>query len=93
MCIVIKACFTINPCACLYKKKSCMTRVIGGRCHEYIFVATNTCLSRQNTSFVAGGVLSRQKNACRDKTFVLYLFVATKKKKKEKNETCGSSRQ
>ena len=43
-----------------------------------MFVATNTCLSRQNTSFVETKVcLSRQKN-CHDKNILLQqIFVAT----------------
>ena len=60
--------------------------VIGGSCYKYHFccdkrfVATDTCLSRQNTSFVATKVcrdksfiakeLSRQNIFCRDRTFV-----------------------
>ena len=44
-------------------------------CRDKRFVATNTCLSRQNTSFVPTKVyLSRQTRVCCDK----YNFVATK---------------
>ena len=43
------------------------------------FVATNTCLSRQNTSFVATKVyLPRQNYVCREKLFFFFFFVATK---------------
>ena len=51
--------------------------ITGGSCHKYhfcrdkSFVATNTCLSRQNPSFAATKVsLSREKYFCRDKSFV-----------------------
>ena len=78
MCIVIKACFTINPCACLYKKKSCMTRVIGGRCHEYIFVATKHLFCR-GRCFVAAKVCLSQQNVC-------IIFVCRDKKRKKKKK-------
>ena len=66
-----------------------MRAIIGGSCHKYhfcrnkSFVATNTCLSRQYTSFVMTKYVCRdkhktrlllqQKSACYDK-----MFVATK---------------
>ena len=46
--------------------------VIGGWCHKYHLVATNMCLSRQNTSFVATKVCLLRQNFCRDKI----LFVS-----------------
>ena len=66
--------------------------MIGGSCHKYnfcrdkdVFVATNMCLSRQTLWVVLRQtrLLSRQKRAGLDKTFVaiklcLHTFVATK---------------
>ena len=39
-------------------------------CHKYIFVATNTYLSRQNTSFVTTKVRLPRQNFCCDKIFL-----------------------
>ena len=67
--------------------------IIGGNCHKYHFcrdkslVVTNTCLSRQSTSFVA----TKECLFCRDKhvfichdilLFFLQVFVATKKRRR-----------
>ena len=47
-----------NVCTDIGTKRSDVKYIIGGSCHKYHFclderfVATNTCLSRQNTSFV-----------------------------------------
>ena len=77
--------------------------IIGGSCHKshfcsdkYVFVATNMCFSRQNTSFVATKVsLQRQNYVCRDKTFVAtnicrdkHVFVTTNVLSRQK--TCLS---
>ena len=76
----------------------CYLLSLAGAATTIIFVATNTCLSRQSTPFVATKVcllwqkfcrvknmslLSRQAYFCRDK----YVFC------RDKNDTCGSSRQ
>ena len=78
---------------------------LAGAAATTIFVATSILFSRQKTCFVATNTyLSRQKQACRDKTFVAtkyvcrdkITFVATKDVFcvcRDKNDTCGSSRQ
>ena len=47
--------------------------ISGGSCHKYHF-CRDTCLSRQNTSFVATKVCLSRQNFCRNK----HIFVATK---------------
>ena len=71
---------------------------LAGTSTSIIFVATNTCLSRQNTSFVPTKVcLSRQNYVCRDKSFVaIKIFCRDKHVTKfcrDKNNTCGGCRQ
>ena len=60
---------------------------VAGDATSIIFVATNRCLSRQNTSFATKICLSRQTGVCQDKTRLLrqkyvcrdkHTFVATK---------------
>ena len=60
---------------------------LAGAATSIIFVATKTCLSRQNTSFVATKVCLSRQNFCRHKhvfvatysrQFFLYTFVGTK---------------
>ena len=58
--------------------------ITGGRCHKYDFCLDQSCLSRQNTSFVATKLCVATKYFCPDRTFVAtniyhdkHNFVAT----------------
>ena len=73
-----------------FTQNSC-TPIIGGSCHKYNFcrdksiVATITCLSRQDTSFVATKVCLPRKMFCRDKHVSIntaYIRNTHEKKKK-----------
>ena len=70
-----------NDCTLSRSQKRCSYNTIGGRCHKdhfcrdkHAFVETDTCLSRQNSSFAATKVSLSREKFCRDK----YVFVATK---------------
>ena len=82
-------------CAPFLPPPPALTRwsIIAGNCHKYHFcgdkqiVATNTCLSRQNMSFVATRVYLSRQNLCRDQNISSgqtsfcrdkHTFVATK---------------
>ena len=73
----------------------------GGSCHKYNFchnkrfVAINTCLSRQNTPFIATKVwlpLSKKK-ICRDKKKSLQTNICSDKRPvcRDKNDTCDTA--
>ena len=54
----------------LHVSVNCESCILAGVATSIIFVRTNICLSRQNTSFVATNILSRQTRG--------KIFVATK---------------
>ena len=62
----VSTAFPVKQTHQMYRRVS-----LAGAATSIIFVATNTCLSRQNTSFVATKVRLPRQNFCRDKGRVL----------------------
>ena len=80
--------YSLCRCCSVACKPWQLRAILGRSCHKYHFCRDKThLLSRQNSSFVATKVLSRQAYVCRDKRRVL------SRQTRVKNDTCGISRQ